>query len=248
MEKIKIKHMGLLSLIAIGIIAMSFSNQISDFFNELKRQRIERDIESYRPTFELYNKKIEDETLYDIFYCIDFFNIDSIEGHKDICLGQILKESGGKHSIRGKITTSSAGALGLCQIKPSTAFQYLRYEIPECDKELLLQLGVDDFEWANNYEVKKSEGGNYYVPQKAFNKSKKWISDEKNNIIMWAYIMKKNIQKHGIDEALIIYNMGYGGFKKYIKSGKKIENHPYIVGINKIKRAFLSEGSETANQ
>lgn len=172
-----------------------------------------------------YNKNIDTITVIRITATANKFNLTNSKETFKLALGQLILESGVKHYVNNKILTSHEGALGIGQIIPNSAYGYLIKYAKEQDRLIFRQLGCKDFSFIFKKNLNKSE------------KVKKitwWLHDEANNIALWGFIMRKNINLNEGDvcKALVSYSDGFGGMQNYIDSGGNISNHNYIVGIN----------------
>jgi len=127
-------------------------------------------------------------------------------------------------------TTQLIYDYAISQICPTTAFSFLRYELSDEDKEDFKKLGGLDFSFV--LEAKKQ--------RKVRPELIEWLSDETNNLILWGYIMKYNLERRRYDvvNTLIIYNGGDGFFNKYLKSGKDPDNFEYVRMVKGISKRF----------
>jgi hypothetical protein len=180
-----------------------------------------------------YNKNIDTSTVVKFLEVSEAYCLNDIETLR-WSIGQLLLESGAKqHYSDGRLVISPTGAIGIGQILGSTCLDFMVRKISNDDANLFCQLGATDFTFAYDKRYSKKE---------KIIKAKKWLSNENNNLIMWGYIMRNNIdKKRGIIGALISYNVGYGGFNIFLKAGNKGYEHEYIVlirqRINYVERA-----------
>ncbi len=144
-------------------------------------------------------------------------------------IGQLLTESGGSQYHKegtpkaGKVLISSGGAIGIGQILPSTAYGYITSRAKDDDKKILKELGCSDFSFM--FDKKKSK-------KVKIAQAKDWLKNETNNIALWGFIMKNNIEKKkNVMTALATYNMGDGGIKTYLDSGQSVANNDYVVAV-----------------
>lgn len=151
-------------------------------------------------------------------------------------IGQILLESGAKqhyqptHPKEGQLLVSSGGAVGFTQILPSTALCYLTKKLSDTDKIIFNKLGATDFSFINN---KLSHDDK-------INMTRVWLENETNNIIMWGKIMSSKLKNKTLKQALVSYNAGDGGLRKFISNGNDINKHKYILGVReKIKYVII---------
>lgn len=146
----------------------------------------------------------------------------------DYMIGQVLTESSGVHStVNGDVVVGVSGAIGLCQIQVTTGLNYLTKKVK--NRSELYSMGCSEFSFVDDESLTQEE-----------KKSKTliWLSDYRNNIILWGFIMNDNLKRRGVKECMVIYNAGLGGYKVYVDSGNSIDSHSYIVAINKSIGAF----------
>lgn len=188
----------------------------------------------------LYNPKATEKTAYDIAVAIEEFNLDATDIMMRYSLYQLLYESGGKHFKNGKIHTSSAGALGIGQIKPTTAFHYLKQVMSDEDMTRLIELGATKIVFKEKDKVSRrvdKDGKVIWVtPESTKKKVAKWLENETNSILLWGYIMQTNTEKYGFTNALVIYNTGKNKWLRLKESGIDMNNHSYLRGIRKVEK------------
>jgi len=181
-----------------------------------------------------YNPDIKDETVELFLNITEKFNLDSTETLFNICISQILYESGAqqhyssRHSRSGQLVVSSANAIGISQITPPTSYDYLTKSLNSDDYCDLLDLGCDDLSFL------KDQKYNYSTKTKLV----EWLSKEKNNLILWGYIIKQSLVKRNgnINYTLIAYNGGPGHLKSYISNNTNTNNHKYVRKIKLISQ------------
>lgn len=144
-------------------------------------------------------------------------------------IGQLLLESGGSQYYRegtpkaGDLIVSVGGAIGIAQILPSTAFGYLTTRAKEEDKKILKELGCTDISFLFNKKLNRKT---------KIAQVKEWLKNETNNIAIWGFIMKNNLEKRSnVMTALATYNMGDGGLKTYLDSGQTVQNSDYVIAV-----------------
>jgi len=176
------------------------------------------------PKFKVFNKNIDSVTVKKFVDVMNTYGLDKTDKHREMYSGQILLESGAKqYRSNGDLVVSSAGCIGLCQIMPSTALGYMRKHADTADIKVMGILGAGDFSFAFADTLSNSQ---------KIVKTREWLSDVTNNIIMWGFITKRNLDKIGdITTQLVSYNMGSSGANKYIANGGDINQHKYIKGI-----------------
>ena len=143
------------------------------------------------------------------------------------CIGQISLESSARQFYtsgkkKGQVVKSKAGALGITQIMPETAYDYLKKFVKTRHIFGLKMLGATDFdfvhynEFSDNHRIKLCE---------------RWLSNETNNIILWGFIMTHKLEDKTIVHSLIAYNAGNYGLIRYLMAGKNPQKHKYIKEI-----------------
>ena len=182
--------------------------------------------------FSLYNKSIKPNTITKFVDVVKHYKLDSTEVLLKTCVYQICCESGAKQIGRdGSVLTSSGNAVGITQIVPSTAYQYLRNVIKEKELDEMYSLGVTSVNF-----VKRFPRFKLTPPQKKQQRIeiKAWLSNEVNNMVLWGYIMRHNLNRRGytLNDALLAYNQGNGYLNTYIKNGNSPSNHVYVKKIN----------------
>jgi hypothetical protein len=178
-------------------------------------------------SFVKYNPYTDSTTSMKFYEVCDHDGLNANEEMLNLSIGQILLESGAQqfysegHKKHGELVVSSADAIGITQILPSTALYLMKKKIKKKDVEEFKALGAEDFSF---HKIK-------------FNKKKKlhlariWLEDETNNIIMWGFIMNRKLKVKSHRDALVSYNTGDAGFNRYLRSGGTTNNHPYMRGI-----------------
>lgn len=179
-------------------------------------------------SFKSYNPTIDSSSAIKFAEVADHFGIS--EDHETFkwVIAQILLESGAQHYYRsqhpkeGKLVISSAGAIGMCQIVPGTAYGYMVNKIPQEDMDCFIEMGGTDFSFAYNDKLSKKQ---------KINMAKTWLQNETNNILMWGKIMSCHLEAYDIEHALISYNAGPRGLKRFLKVKTEKKKHEYIKGI-----------------
>lgn len=172
-----------------------------------------------------FNPLIDSSTVIKIVSTANKFKITNKLENFKWGIGQLLTESGGSQYRKetGKLLVSSGGAIGIGQILPSTAYWYLLSVAKEEDIKILKELGCDDFSFITNKKLSKNA---------KLVHAKDWLKNETNNIAMWGFIMKNNLEAHkGVMTALATYNLGDGGLKTYLDSGNVIQKNEYVVAV-----------------
>lgn len=142
------------------------------------------------------------------------------------CIHQICFESQAKQSSR-----SPSGAIGICQITPTTAFDFLHKSSKE-ERKGMIELGATSLQWAIDGEYSYADSTNKpYLGKKLRSKAKHWLSDENNNLILWGCMMHKNLSRFDKERAFLRYHLGCGGLDNFTGDPHK---HEYIVLMSKI--------------
>lgn len=184
---------------------------------------INDNFEYAHPKFQVFNPNIDSATTYQFASVMNFYSLDDTEYKRKMYTGQILLESGAKQYKNGKLLLSSAGAVGFCQIMPNTCRGYMQKYMDSTDIEDFYNLGATDFSFAFSDSLS--------IAQKN-KKASEWLSNADNNIIMWGFITRNNLDRKGdIHKQLVSYNLGTGGMQSYVSNGGNCVNHHYIDGI-----------------
>jgi hypothetical protein len=210
----------LLSIIVVILAFLLFNNNKEESDRESK-------ILFAEGLFKRYNTNIDSETIHLFVSVCEKFGLDTGEVFF-ISIGQICTESGAKHYKGGKILKSVAGALGIAQITPATAYDFLK-KVPH--EELIY--------WQNEFGCSYPD-----FIKKSYNKdsSFKWLTKIENNIVLWGFIMSEYIKAgKSVDESLFIYNVGMAGYKKRIKLGVEPSKYRYVKKIKKIVALYNNE-------
>ena len=198
-------------------------------FDEIVKEDI---VDYFHSLIATYNPNADKSTTEFILYAMENYGLNKTKKITLWSFYQILLESSGFHKKDGVIIESYAGALGITQITIPTAYDYMVNIMNKQEKEHFVNLGGTLID-TNSEEAKKTSR---HISNETRKKVKIWLENEQNAILLWAFIMSKNIEKYGYINALVIYNAGLGGWKKI---GIAPEKHSYIQGIKKVER-FLS--------
>ena len=194
----------------------------------------------------VYNKDAKESTAENVLRAIEAFHLDETEQMFDYSLYQILYESRGIHIENGKLLASSANALGIGQIKSTTAFHYLKQVMSESDRLALDSLGGNYIEFGPKDKVSKIIRADstvaWITPTKTKKKVKKWLESEANSTLLWGYIMRHNTDKYGHINALVMYNTGKGTWNRLRKAEFDMNSHSYLRGIRKVGKVLNKKG------
>lgn len=187
--------------------------------------RFNNNLKYIHPKFHHFNKSIDSNITKKFVEVMIHYNLDESKYKRKMYTGQILLESGAKqYDSYGDIITSYAGAVGLTQIMPATCLDIFKRVIKSKDSLELIKLGASDFTFAHDRSLTKDE---------QLSLATEWLSNVNNNIILWGFIMSRNLKNTGdIHKQLVAYNVGLGGMNRYISNGGDCSNHIYIRGIN----------------
>jgi len=168
--------------------------------------------------FSLYNKVTDTSTVLKFLEVTDHLGLDEDEEVLKMLVGQICLESAAKqfysadHRKAGKVVRGLAGEVGMTQIMPATSVGYLKNHVS--DETELYDLG------ATNFDFVHEKGGHR-------KEAIEWLSNTDNNIILWGFMMRDNLEANGIIKGLVEYNAGYRGMERFTKNNNP-ENHSYI--------------------
>lgn len=172
-------------------------------------------------TFKLYNPETDSSTVNSFLRVVKHFELAQNDTVFSWLVGQICLESGARqyylssHSKAGKVVRGTSGEVGITQIMPSTAIDYLRKYVS--DPKELYDLGVTDFSFINEEKNRRS-------------KMIEWLSYTNNNLVLWGLMTRDNMENHGTLRGFVAYNAGDGGMKRFVKR-KLASQHSYIVNL-----------------
>jgi hypothetical protein len=126
------------------------------------------------------------------------------------------------HALAGSVVRGSSGEVGICQIMPSTALNYLK-KMSEDDYSLY-DIGANDYSFVNDKSLSDNAKEKKII---------EWLSRVENNFALWGFIMREGLEHNGMLEAFVIYNAGKGGMLRHISENETVSTHKYIVGIRK---------------
>jgi len=170
--------------------------------------------------FALYNANIDTQTVRTYLAVVDTFGLRKDTTHFDWLIGQVILESGARQFYEnGSVLRGTSGEVGMTQIMPSTGLEYLA-KIK--DPTILYNLGAENFSFAYDKSIKKADKIALTI---------QWLTNTQNNLILWGFIMKSNMEKNGLLKGLVAYNAGSGGMRKFISKFKQPEKHAYIKSI-----------------
>ena len=165
--------------------------------------------------FKYYNPEIDSATVNQFVKVCEFYNFNTTKSTFKLLVGQILIESGAKHYKNGNINIGGGGHIGIAQISPKYGLAIMVKHVTDEDLKTFRYLSNDST----------------LVKPTTYSQSVKWLSNKNNNLIFWGYMMSRNMKSLPTENALVRYNAGPGGYQSYVNSGRKIQNHHYIIGI-----------------
>lgn len=202
-------------------------DSINSFIEEVKLEKFD----FVKERFSVFNPILEDSTVNRFIEISEHFELDSTEEMFNLFVHEIILESGAKqyyqpgHPKEGQLVESYAGAIGIGQIMPNTAFSFLKRIV---DSTEMSNLRCTDFSWIHESK------GTYSAPEPNIRaKVREWLVNEDNNLALWGVIMRYNLNKNNnnVILALISYNAGGGGLNEFLSSGGNPNSHSYIKGI-----------------
>lgn len=168
--------------------------------------------------FSLYNDATDTNTVLKFLEVTTHLKLNADEEVLKMLVGQICLESAAKqfysanHRKAGKVVRGLAGEVGMTQIMPKTAVGYLKYHVS--DETELYNLGATNFDFVHKDGNHRSE-------------AIEWLSNTDNNLILWGFMMRDNLEANGIIKGLVEYNAGYHGMRRFTKHNDP-EDHSYI--------------------
>lgn len=178
-------------------------------------------------SFKHYNNRTDTGTVKLFIEVAKEFDLYADTNLYETCVAQICTESGAKQYYDdSSLVVSSGNAIGFGQIVPTTGFLFLKNVVSK-DDEILNKLGGDEFE-----DIISHKKCNKSVRKRVI----KWLSNKRNNIILWGYIMKYCLKKgKTLDESLVVYNQGEGFLRKFLKKKRKAREFKYVNHVRRIK-------------
>jgi hypothetical protein len=235
MEKLSLKPLILLFILSFFIFInnknearVNYSNIESEVVCIEPQIQLPTNFNEVYTSFKSYNPHIDSSSAKTVAEVSNHFGLSKDDRTFKWVLGQLLLESGAKqyyqpgHSRCGELVVSSAGAIGFSQILPSTALGYMQKKITHEEADCFYELGATDFSFAYNDTLSK---------KRKKEMAKIWLENETNNIIMWGKIMGSTLDNKPLMDALISYNAGSLGLRRFLNLGNKREDHKYITGI-----------------
>ena len=177
--------------------------------------------------FGRYNKELKQSTVRNFMEVSHSYGFTSDDDLFLDCIHQICLESQAKQSARNK-----SGAMGICQVTPTTAFEFIH----KCDQEALMKmasLGASNMDWAihGKYSYTNDSLRRPFLGKTLRKQAIDWLSVERNNLIVWGAIMSDGLAVLDKDQAFLRFHLGKQGQKRYQGHPSK---HEYIRLIARI--------------
>lgn len=206
-----------------------------------KAKERQEKLEKIKSSFEKFNPNVSQETVELFLNVCEHYGLDTNESVFNTCIAQICIESGAKHlDSNGKPLKSSGNAVGIGQIVPTTAFHFLKKDIP-ANSPVSFEKNVTDFYFAQRYDYFKTtdEKGNedFYIGGKGRVLIKNWLANKKNNLYLWGYIMSKYLEENGRHASLLAYNRGVQFLAEYGDPS----THEYIRKVESVRFHYIEE-------
>jgi len=228
------KYLIIISIIlSTSFITNSKNRELLEDVN-LNEQKLPHNFEKVYKSFKKYNKNIDTLTV------ITFCRVSNAYGFSDnqktfnLLISQILLESGARHYINNNgnksVLLSSGGAIGFSQILGSTCLGYMRKSITKKDSIIFKKIGVTDYSFIFDSNLDDKT---------AWLKAREWLSNEKNNIVMWGKIINDELKTKSILKTLVTYNIGHYKMKQYLNNGDTLDKHEYISNIKRINKKMF---------
>lgn len=177
--------------------------------------------------FRHYNPKVKDETINRFMKVATAYQFTSDSSLFLDCIHQICLESKADHSQSNK-----SGAMGICQITPTTAFDFL-HKCSEADRLKMKSLGATSMEWAIDGEYSYNDSTKRpYLGKKLRRNAIRWLKNENNSLVLWGCMMHEHLSNFDRQRAFLRYHLGVGGISQFKGSPSK---HEYIVLMNRIR-------------
>jgi len=212
----------------IGALSLFLTGEITtSVFHSSAPDPIVQEVDT---AFHVYNPAVPEDVVDKFVEVIYKFKLRE---HASLCIYHVCLESSVDPDAQ-----SPTGAIGLCQITPTTAFDVL-HKMPEEDRKMLYDLGVDDFDWAINGHYSMN-GDSPFIANPLRKKAIKWLKVPDNNMALWGYIMSGYLSEMGPHEAFLSYRMGLGGARQYKGN---VDAHPYIRGLYKVEATIKKKSA-----
>jgi hypothetical protein len=214
--------------VMIGALSLFLTGEVTtSVFHSSAPDPIVQEVDT---AFHVYNPAVSDDVVDKFVEVIYRFKLHE---HARLCIYHVCLESSVDPDAQ-----SPTGAIGLCQITPTTAFDVL-HKMPEEDRKLLYDLDVDDFDWAIKGRYSTNDDGPF-IANALRKKAIKWLKVPDNNMALWGYIMSGYLSEMGPHEAFLSYRMGLGGARRYKGN---VDSHPYIRGLYKVEATIKKKSA-----
>lgn len=186
-----------------------------------KEKEKELEIKRVKMKFQRYNPKMHDSIVSLFINVMDSFKIKK---HQNLLISQVILESRASHykGNSSQILIGSSGEYGICQILPSATVNLFSM-MSKRERKRMRNLGATNFSHINTTS-----------------EARIWLSNQKNNIILYGFIMRYYMDLYGnnIKKSIISYNTGAGGMKTFVNSGGILHEHRYYKGVLNINDAI----------
>jgi len=182
-----------------------------------------------------YNRKISKKTIAYFLLTTKIFQLNDAK-QEQLLFCQLLYESGfSQFDKNHRLIISKANAIGIAQIKPSTAYYYFRKLSQKNQEYFFKQLKCSDFSFYKNFTKPIPTNYQKYL-------IKQWLSKKNNNLAMWGFIIYSISQDYNLNDCFIAYNSGKNALIK-MKRNKNIDynNFSYIKNIKRIHTLYFKK-------
>lgn len=184
--------------------------------------------------FKHYNPSIKDATIDKFMQVANAYEFTADSVLFVDCIHQICLESQAKQSAR-----SPSGPIGMGQIAPTTAYDFL-HKVGAEEITKMTELGATSMEWAIVGEYSYNDSTHRpYLGKKLMTKARLWLSNEGNNLILWGSMMRANLSHLSKNKAFLRYHLGKLGLERYKGNPSQ---HEYIVLMSRISREKKEKG------
>lgn len=186
--------------------------------------------------FGRYNNDLHQSTVDNFMSVAHAYGFSSDEDLFLDCIHQICLESQAKQSSR-----SGSGAMGIAQVTPTTAFDFI-HKCGDKVRHKMDSLGASSMTWAikGEYSYTNDSLHRPYLGRQLRKKAVDWLSDERNNLIVWGAMMDRNLSKLDKERAFLCFHLGARGLEKYKGSPHK---HEYIRLMSRVTPRKKEGGS-----
>jgi hypothetical protein len=180
-----------------------------------------------------YNPKVTRETALQVERAIVLYDL---EPWRKNLTSQLCLESTASHfDSKGRVKEGRSQDMGIAQITPPTAFHFLRSTMTDEDRRTMEKAGATDLTWIESIDYRTVDGKTV-IPSAGKAKAKEWLKNEKNNILLWGYIMGSYREKFNtFERAAVAYNKGQGGLN-IVEREMNASDHIYARHVQRINK------------